>query len=98
MIGVARCGVVDRGAAVVDDQGFALPFKGRAGAEDHAAVKRSGVAKRQDRLTVQFALPNNPALAGAVIQLQIAELQFDPGGNWIGLYTSNGLTMTIGAR
>jgi hypothetical protein len=48
--------------------------------------------------TVQFALPNNPALAGAVIQLQIAELQFDPGGNWIGLYTSNGLTMTIGAR
>jgi hypothetical protein len=48
--------------------------------------------------TVQFALPNNPALAGAVMQLQIAELQFDPGGNWIGLYTSNGLTMTIGAR
>ena len=48
--------------------------------------------------TVQFALPNTPALAGSMLQLQVAELEFDLGGNWIGLYTSNGLSMTVGVR
>ncbi|MFT4515408.1 MAG: hypothetical protein ACI91B_004122, partial [Planctomycetota bacterium] len=48
--------------------------------------------------TVQFALPNSSALAGATLQLQVAELEFDLSGNWVGLYTSNGLTMTVGVR
>lgn len=47
---------------------------------------------------VQFAVPNSAALAGAVLHLQVAELEFDLTGNWIGLYSSNGLTMTVGVR
>lgn len=48
--------------------------------------------------TVQLAIPNNPALAGFNLHVQVAELEFDLGGNWVGLYTSNGLTATIGIR
>ena len=47
---------------------------------------------------VQLALPNNPALAGYTLNLQVAEMQFTATGNWIGLFTSNGLSMTIGVR
>jgi len=48
--------------------------------------------------TVQLALPNNAALAGASLNVQVAELEFDLGGNWVGLYTSNGMIMTVGVR
>lgn len=48
--------------------------------------------------TVQFALPNSAAIAGAVVQLQVADLELDVSGNWVGLYTSNGLTATVGVR
>lgn len=49
-------------------------------------------------VTVTFVVPNNPAVAGIALQLQVAELEFDLGGNWVGLYTSNGMTMTVGVR
>lgn len=48
--------------------------------------------------TVQLSIANNPALAGFNLSVQVAELEFDLGGNWVGLYTSNGLTITVGVR
>tara|TARA_R110002073_G_scaffold335998_1_gene529803 strand:+ start:262 stop:363 length:102 start_codon:yes stop_codon:yes gene_type:complete len=32
-----------------------------------------------------------------VLNLQVAELAFDIGGTWVGLFTSNGVTITVGA-
>ena len=56
------------------------------------SVPSGGVA------TVQLAIPSNAALAGFNLHVQVAELEFDFSGNWVGLYTSNGLTATIGVR
>lgn len=48
--------------------------------------------------TAQFAIPNSAPLAGASLNLQVAELEFDLVGNWVGLYASNGVSMTVGVR
>ena len=48
-------------------------------------------------VTLALPVPNTPALAGYQLHAQVAELQFDLAFNWIGLFTSNGLTLTIGA-
>ena len=48
-------------------------------------------------VTTQLPIPSAPALAGAVIHLQIAELAFDVSFNWTGLFTSNGISGTLGA-
>ncbi len=47
---------------------------------------------------VQLFLPivDDPTLAGTVLQVQVAELEFS-GPTWVGLYTSNGVTLTVGA-
>ena len=47
--------------------------------------------------TEQLAIPDVPSLSGIVLNVQMAELQFDAGFNWIGLFTSNGVSITIGA-
>lgn len=47
--------------------------------------------------TESIAIPDVSSLSGIVLNLQMAELEFDVGFNWIGLYTSNGVTITIGA-
>lgn len=48
-------------------------------------------------VTVTLPVPNTPALAGYQLQVQVAELAFDLAFNWIGLYTSNGITLSLGA-
>jgi hypothetical protein len=48
-------------------------------------------------VTAQLPIPYDPALAGFTLNCQIAELEFDLGFNWTGLYTSNGVEFTIGA-
>ncbi len=48
-------------------------------------------------VTVSLPIPNNSALAGFQLNVQVAELQFDIAFNWIGLFTSNGLSLGIGA-
>ncbi len=47
----------------------------------------------------QIALPiaASTALAGATLNFQAAELQFDLSLNWIGLFSSNGIAITVGA-
>lgn len=47
---------------------------------------------------VQLVIPNDPLLAGFQIDLQVAEFEFDAQGTWAGLYTSNGLSLTVGVR
>lgn len=47
--------------------------------------------------TVQLPIPANLTLSGAVLNLQVAELSFDITFNWIGLHTSNGVEITVGA-
>lgn len=47
--------------------------------------------------TVTLGVPDSTALAGAQLHVQVAELEFDLGFNWIGLYSSNGITITVGA-
>ena len=49
-------------------------------------------------VSVQLALPNNPVLAGFILHSQVAELEFDLSLNWTGLYSSNGLTLTVGVQ
>lgn len=49
------------------------------------------------QLDVSLVVPDTASLAGSMASVQIAEFEFDLGFNWIGLYTSNGLTITIGA-
>lgn len=46
---------------------------------------------------VAISIPNDRVFAGLPIHAQVAELEFDLLGNWVGLFTSNGLTLTIGA-
>lgn len=46
---------------------------------------------------VGITIPNDRVFAGLPIHAQVAELEFDLLGNWVGLFTSNGLTLTIGA-
>ena len=46
---------------------------------------------------VMLSVPNNPALSGFTLNVQVAELQFDLTGNWTGLFTSNGLQLIVGA-
>lgn len=46
---------------------------------------------------VSLPIPDAPALAGFQLNVQVAELQFDLAFNWVGLFTSNGLTLTLGA-
>jgi hypothetical protein len=43
----------------------------------------------------QLPIANNPALAGMVFYLQVAELDFSAG--WVGTYTTNALRCTIGS-
>jgi len=50
------------------------------------------------QVPVQFPIPNSASLAGVSLYVQVAELEFDLLGNWVGLYSSNGLTMTVGVR
>ncbi len=47
--------------------------------------------------TVTLGVPNDPTLAGFALNAQVAELEFDLSFQWIGLYASNGITVTIGA-
>lgn len=47
--------------------------------------------------TANLNLPFLPSLAGISLQVQVAELEFDTSFNWIGLFSSNGLQVTIGA-
>ncbi len=56
------------------------------------SVPAGGVAQ------AQLPIPSTPALGGATLYLQVAELEFDPTGSWVGLYTSNGLAAAIGLR
>lgn len=42
---------------------------------------------------ISIVLPNNPALAGSALHVQVAEVDLTP----IRIWTSNGLTLTIGA-
>jgi hypothetical protein len=44
-----------------------------------------------------ISIPNDRVFAGLSIYAQMAEMELDALGNWVGLYTSNGLTLTIGA-
>ena len=37
------------------------------------------------------------ALAGASLNFQVAEMQFDLAFNWIGLFSTNGITISVGA-
>jgi hypothetical protein len=46
---------------------------------------------------ISLVVPNSISLAGAVLHVQVAELEFDLSFAWTGLYTSNGLTLTVGA-
>jgi len=45
---------------------------------------------------VSLAVPADPALSGYVLNVQVAELEFNGSFTWIGLHTSNGLALTIG--
>lgn len=45
---------------------------------------------------IALPIPDMPSLAGSVLHVQVAELEFTIGG-WTGLYTSNGVTITVGA-
>lgn len=49
--------------------------------------------------SAQVSLPISAgtALAGASLHFQVAEMQFDLSFNWIGLYTTNGITIGVGA-
>lgn len=47
--------------------------------------------------TVSLPIPATPSLAGATLHVQIAEMEMDLAFNWIGLYTSNGISLTVGA-
>tara|TARA_R110002096_G_scaffold106798_1_gene234583 strand:+ start:1591 stop:3180 length:1590 start_codon:yes stop_codon:yes gene_type:complete len=49
------------------------------------------------QVTVSLPIIDNPSVAGSVLNLQVAELAFDIGGTWVGLFTSNGVTITVGA-
>lgn len=49
----------------------------------------------QAQLTLPVAA--STALAGATLNFQAAELQFDPSLNWVGLFSSNGIAITVGA-
>lgn len=46
---------------------------------------------------VAVPVPNDASIAGTVLHAQVAELEFDAFLNWVGVYTSNGLTITVGA-
>ena len=46
---------------------------------------------------VSIGIPSDRVFAGLTIHAQVAELQFDLASNWIGLFTTNGLSLTIGA-
>jgi hypothetical protein len=46
---------------------------------------------------VSISIPSDRIFAGLAIQAQVAELDFDLSGNWVGLFTTNGVTLTIGA-
>ena len=47
--------------------------------------------------TANLLIPNAPALVGAVLQQQVAQLQFGAGGVLQSVATSNGLQLTIGS-
>lgn len=47
--------------------------------------------------TVSLPIPSSPSLAGATLHVQIAEMELDLAFNWVGLYTSNGIGLTVGA-
>lgn len=49
------------------------------------------------QVSVGITIPNDRIFAGVQIHAQVAELEFDAQANWVGLFTSNGLTLTIGA-
>jgi hypothetical protein len=49
------------------------------------------------QVSLQLPIPSDPLLSGATLNVQVAELEFDLGLNWTGLYTSNGITLTVGA-
>ena len=44
-----------------------------------------------------LGIPNDIALAGLQLHTQVADLQFNGLGQWVGLFSSNGVTLTIGA-
>ena len=49
------------------------------------------------QFTIGLPIPNAPALVGAVLQQQIAQLQFGAGGVLQSVATSNGLQLSIGS-
>lgn len=49
------------------------------------------------QVQTSLPLPNDSALAAVMLYVQVADLQFNGGGQWVGLFTSNGLSLTIGA-
>ncbi len=46
---------------------------------------------------VGVTIPNDRVFAGLSVYAQVAEMEFDVTANWIGLYSTNGVTLTIGA-
>lgn len=48
-------------------------------------------------VTLSLPIPGSTALAGYTLHAQVAELEFDLAFNWVGLFTSNGVTLAIGA-
>ena len=50
-----------------------------------------------NEFAVNLLIPNAPALVGAVLQQQVAQLQFGAGGVLQSVATSNGLQLTIGS-
>jgi hypothetical protein len=49
--------------------------------------------------SAQVALPISAgtALAGATLNFQVAEMEFDLAFNWLGLFSTNGITISVGA-
>jgi hypothetical protein len=64
---------------------------------DSAEIIGGPVAPTAGSVTTSLPIPNNPALAGVQFYLQLAEMEFDLSFNWVGLYTSNGLALQVGA-
>ncbi|HEX5052564.1 MAG TPA: kelch repeat-containing protein [Planctomycetota bacterium] len=64
---------------------------------DTAAIIRGPFVPAAGSVTTSLSIPNDPSLAGSQLYLQMAEMEFDAGFNWVGLYSSNGLALQVGA-
>lgn len=57
----------------------------------------AGLLPFAGQVQVALPLPQTASLAGATLYFQVAELQFDLLGDIVGLFTTNGVSATIGA-